>query len=86
LQDLFLAKVEQTHLKILHFPRDNRSGILAAETSGNSKEIVEYLGEKGVIITAPVGYLRFAPHFYNDEKEVVTAAAFVNEAIDGTTI
>jgi cysteine desulfurase/selenocysteine lyase len=86
LQDLFLEKVEQTHLKILKFPRKNRSGILATEPSGSSKEIVESLARKGAIITAPVGYLRFAPHFYNDEKELETAAAYVNEVIGGTAM
>jgi cysteine desulfurase / selenocysteine lyase len=84
LQDLFLQKIEQTDLKILLFSQKNRSGILAAEPSGNSKEIVDALAKKGVIITAPVGYLRFAPHFYNDEQQMETAAAYINEVVSDT--
>ena len=81
LQDLFLKNIEQDGLRILLFSQKNRSGILAAEAAGGSKEVVDYLAERGVVITAPVGYLRFAPHFYNDDQQMEKAAAHVNEVI-----
>ncbi len=84
LQDFLFQKIEQIKLKILLFSQKNRSGILAAEPSGNSKDIVASLAKKGVILTAPVGYLRFAPHFYNDEQQLDTAAAYVNEVVSDT--
>jgi len=78
LQDLLLAELDREKLKILIFGAKNRSGIIAAEPIRDCREIVNELGKKGVVISAPVGYLRFAPHFYNDDKQIVDALAKVN--------
>ncbi|MDJ0623490.1 MAG: aminotransferase class V-fold PLP-dependent enzyme [Desulfocapsaceae bacterium] len=81
LQDLFLQECAASGLQYLTFPEPNRSGILATEPRGESKAYLEFFKKKGFIITAPVGYLRFAPHFYNDDEQMVTAASYVNEAV-----
>lgn len=80
LQDLFLEQSAASGLQFLTFPEANRSGILAAEPKGECKAYLEFLKKKGFIITAPVGYLRFAPHFYNDDEQIVAAANYVTEA------
>lgn len=81
LQDLLLEHLDQTHLRILHSPRQNRSGILAAEPTGDYKKIVEVLLREKVVISAPIGYLRFAPHYYNDDSQIRLAAERINNAL-----
>ena len=80
LQDLFLQECAASGLQFLLFPEPNRSGILAAEPTGKSKPYLEFLHKKGFIITAPIGYLRIAPHFYNDDEQIVAAANCLMEA------
>ena len=83
LQDILLKKIDQDCMRPLLFSAENRSGIIAAEPPCSSKEIVKSLAGNGVVVSAPVGYLRFAPHFYNDEEQMETAAAYINETIAG---
>lgn len=79
LQDLFIQESAANGVHFLLFPEQHRSGILAAEPAGESKAYLDFLRKNGVIITAPIGYLRFAPHFYNDEEQIVTAADHLSD-------
>ncbi|MBM9603680.1 aminotransferase class V-fold PLP-dependent enzyme [Desulfopila inferna] len=81
LQDVLLDHLDQGSLRFLRFNKENRSGILAAESAANPAETVKALAQAGVIISAPVGYLRFAPHFYNDDGQIIAAAQKVNEIL-----
>ncbi len=78
LQDLFLRHLDPDLLKILHFPDKHRSGILAALPRGDVQKLVRKMGEVGLIVTAPIGYLRFAPHFYLDDSQIKKAAHITN--------
>lgn len=81
LQDLLLAGLDTEKVQILRFPKKNRSGIIAAYPQKNHGDIVRSLAEKGVVITAPVGYLRLAPHFYNDDEQITRAAGLINDSL-----
>jgi cysteine desulfurase/selenocysteine lyase len=78
LQDLLMENMDLENLQILRFAKKNRSGILVAEPVGDSRKIVKDLSESGIIITAPIGYLRFAPHFYNSDDQLVETAEKMN--------
>ena len=81
LQDLLLENLDRQYIHILEAPRKNRSGILAAEPKGDYKKIVEMLLREKVVISAPIGYLRFAPHYYNDDSQIKSAAEHINAAL-----
>jgi cysteine desulfurase / selenocysteine lyase len=81
LQDIFLENIQCENLRFFRFPLKNRSGILAARYEGDVKKAVAALAERGVIVTAPAGYLRFAPHFYNTDEQMLTAARHVDEVL-----
>ena len=81
LQDLLLEHLNKKHLRILSTPRQNRSGILAVEPAGDFKKIVEALLREKVVISAPIGYLRFAPHYYNDDDQIRSAAEKINNTL-----
>ena len=81
LQDLLLAHLDMKKLKILLPPEENRSGILAAEPMGDYKKIVSALLAENIVISAPIGYLRFAPHFYNDDEQIFLAARKINNVM-----
>lgn len=78
LQDLLVEKLDAGNMQILRFAEKNRSGILAAEPNGDYRKIVKDMSEGGVIITAPIGYLRFAPHFYNSDNQIIETAKKIN--------
>ncbi len=78
LQDLFLEHLAPDLFHMFQFEKKHRSGILAALPRGNSQALVSKMAEAGLIVTAPIGYLRFAPHFYLDDEQVVEAANIVN--------
>ena len=62
-------------------PEPLRSGILAASLPGtDSRILAKRLEEKGVITTPREGYVRFSPHFYNDDAQVER----ILESIDAT--
>jgi len=83
LQDLLLDYLDDSRLQILLAPQQNRSGIIAAELNGDYKRIVEKLLREKVVISAPIGYLRFAPHYYNDDSQIKRAAELINAALSG---
>ncbi len=78
LQDVFLNHLDQDTLRFLLFSEKHRSGILAAYPKGDVQSLVKKMGEAGLIVTAPVGYLRFAPHYYLDDNQIIEAARIVN--------
>ncbi len=81
LQDLFIENLEPGSLTLLHFAEAHRSGILTALPNcneGEVPELVNKISDAGVIVTAPVGYLRFAPHFYLEDDQIIKAAEVIN--------
>ena len=84
LQDLLIENLDRQYIDILETQRKNRSGILAAEPQGDYKKIVEVLLREKVVISAPIGYLRFAPHYYNDDGQIKSAAKQINAALFNT--
>ncbi len=78
LQDLFIEHLEPDLLRFFLFPEKHRSGIMAALPKSDVQSLVKKMGAAGLIVTAPVGYLRFAPHFYLDDKQIEKAAHIVN--------
>jgi cysteine desulfurase/selenocysteine lyase len=82
LQNKLLENLDRNFTKVLELPDKNRSGILVIDPLGDYKKIVEKLGQRGVITTAPIGYIRLAPHFYNDEEQMDIAASHLNELLE----
>ncbi len=78
LQDILLNNLDPDYINPLVFHRKNRSGILVASVKGDMQKIIRQLAQKGVTATAPVGYLRLAPHFYQSDEEMVRAAEIIN--------
>ena len=46
--------------------------------AGNLMEIMRNLAVQGVVMTGPVGYLRLAPPFYQEDEQMIRAAETVN--------
>ncbi len=78
LQDCMLELIDIQRLKPLVFPHEHRSGILAVHTESDAIAVTQALEERGVIVTAPAGHLRLAPHFYLTEEEVSNAVNILN--------
>lgn len=78
LHDILLDNLDPNCISPLVFHRKNRSGILTARVNGDMQQIISQLAQEGVTATAPVGYLRLAPHFYQNEEEMVRAAEIIN--------
>ncbi|MGW8157379.1 MAG: aminotransferase class V-fold PLP-dependent enzyme [Desulfoprunum sp.] len=78
LQDVFLAHCDPDLVRPLRFDRANRSGIVALEVGGDVGKIMPRLAAAGVVMTGPAGYLRLAPHFYQQDRQMIGAAAIVN--------
>ena len=82
LQNKLLENLDRNYTMVLELPDKNRSGILVIDPLGNYNKIVKKLGQRGVITTAPIGYIRLAPHFYNDEEQMHIAASHLNELLE----
>jgi len=78
LQDLFIDHIDPKRYKPLMFRPDQRSGILSIVTESDAAEIVGRLAERNICVSARGGYLRIAPHFYNDDDEMIRAAEALN--------
>jgi len=78
LQDAFLSRVDTKRYRPVLFAPEHRSGILAIVTEGDLAEIVAKLAAGGICVSARGGYLRIAPHFYNDDDEMIRAADALN--------
>lgn len=77
LQDVFLQKLSNPGVKPVVFEAPHRSGILSLvlpDAAAASKE----LASKGVYTTARGGFLRIAPHFYNTDEDMESAANALN--------
>jgi len=85
LQDLFLSRIRNESCRFLKFPPANRSGILAAKAKADGRLLVEKLAGREVVVTAPTGYLRFAPHFYNDDDQMIRASGHCDALDDSLT-
>jgi selenocysteine lyase/cysteine desulfurase len=66
----------------LHGPRPIRSGIVAATPPDVENHSVLWyhrkLEENGVVCAPREGFLRFSPHFYNDDDEIDRVVALLN--------
>jgi len=51
------------------YNKEKLSGIISLKRD-NAGDIFNYLSKKDIICAVREGYLRFAPHFYNTEKEI----------------
>lgn len=79
LQKVFLAELDQDRHRPLLWEAPHRSGILALRPDGDPTAISRALFERGIFASERGGYLRIAPHFYNDDNEMQRAAAALNE-------
>ena len=77
LQNIFLAKIDRNKYFPLEF-ENSRSVILSVLTQRDTGEVIEKSAEKNLILTQRGGYLRIAPHFYNTDEEMETAADILN--------
>jgi len=78
LQDLFIERVDTERYRPVVFAPEHRSGILAIVTDGDLQEIIAEMHRRGIGVSARGGYLRIAPHFYNDNEELIGAAEALN--------
>ncbi|MBT3201754.1 MAG: aminotransferase class V-fold PLP-dependent enzyme [Phycisphaerales bacterium] len=78
LQDLFIDRVDTDRYRPLIFAPANRSGILSMETDADIDTILTTLAEQGISLSSRGGYLRIAPHFYNDDAEIIRTAEALN--------
>ena len=73
LQDIMLENMDRNRFTPVLFPQENRSGILSIICRDDPASIARGMEEKGVICSARGGYLRLAPHFYNNDEEMIKA-------------
>lgn len=78
LQDLFIAHLDPELFKVQLFDQKHRSGIVTISSGCDTKEITQKLKKENVIVTERAGYLRLAPHFYLDDKQLIEAAHVFN--------
>jgi len=78
LQDIMLEHLDMDRFTPVRFPLENRSGILSIICRNDPTSIARVLEENGVVCSARGGYLRLAPHFYNDDEEMVRAVDLLN--------
>lgn len=79
LQDLFLGLVDVELVTPVGFAEAHRSGIIALDCRRRDPETVANdLFEHGFVCSARGGYLRFAPHFYVTDEEIVRFAETLN--------
>jgi selenocysteine lyase/cysteine desulfurase len=74
LQDYFLKEASSLDLQpVLDLSSMNRSSILSLSSNKDLDSIAKKLEQSGIMVTVRGSmkrYLRFAPHWYNDEKEI----------------
>lgn len=79
LQDVFLAELDPALVRPIVFPDRHRSGIMPLGLDADVPSVMKRLAEQGVIMTGPAGYLRLAPHFYQDDGQMIRAAGILNK-------
>ena len=77
LQDVFLSHIDRDRFKALVWPRQHRSGILALACE-NAEDISRRAIGKELTVTSRGGFLRIAPHFYNDDNQLIHAAELLS--------
>ncbi|MDH5717417.1 MAG: aminotransferase class V-fold PLP-dependent enzyme [Spirochaetia bacterium] len=80
LQNIFLEFIDKGKYKPVIFKNENRSGILSLIVNEPEK-IVKQAFSKGLFLGTRGGYLRIAPHLYNDEEEMKQSAKILNELV-----
>lgn len=78
LQDVFLSCLDPDLFRALEFAGEHRSGILSLWPAGDARDLVQKLGERGIVVTERSGYIRVAPHFYLEKKDMEKAAEWFN--------
>lgn len=79
LQNIFLENLDQTRFLPIIFDSKNRSGILSLiPTNPDLNALCLKLKQRGIICSSRGGYLRIAPHIYNDDEEMIKAAQVIN--------
>ena len=81
LQDVFLAHLDRDLARPIVFPAVHRSGILSLAPGGDLRAVVRRLAEVAITATTRGGYLRIAPHFYNDDEEMIRTATALNDSL-----
>ena len=80
LQDIFLRVVDSELVAPVLFAPEHRSGVVALDCRRRKPdEIARDLLERGFVCTVRGGYLRFAPHFYVTDEEIVRFAETLSE-------
>ena len=79
LQDIFTGCLDPGVVRPIVFSDGHRSGIMALRLEGDIPSTIKRLAEQGVVMTGPAGYLRLAPHFYQNDEQMVRAADILNK-------
>ena len=78
LQDVFLSHLDTKRYRPVVFAPEHRSGILALVTEDDLDGVIAALAPLDICVSARGGYLRIAPHFYNDDDEMIRVADALN--------
>ena len=79
LQELFLDHLDQDRFQVQLFPFKNRSGIISFIPKRDPRRVLKELEALGVIFTERAGSLRLAPHFYQEDDQIISAAEKCNK-------
>jgi cysteine desulfurase / selenocysteine lyase len=80
LQDLLRFALDRALFEPSPLEAHERAGILSFVLKpGLAETLAQKLTERGVLTSARGGYLRFAPHFYHDDLEVLRVAEVANQ-------
>jgi selenocysteine lyase/cysteine desulfurase len=71
LKAMLRLSFEELGYEILTPEHGLQSGILTARPARDVRRVYDVLRESGVVLSLRNGYLRFSPHFYNTEEEVL---------------
>ena len=78
LQDLFLEHIDPKKFSSALPETKNRSGILSLLPVKKDDALPSRALSSGLFVGMRGGYLRIAPHIYNDDVEIIKAAAILN--------
>lgn len=79
LQDYFLSRLDQDRYPPYFLAPSHRSGIIALMPRQSPQSIVAQLQQQHIICSTRGGYLRIAPHFYNDEAQLDQVLHHLND-------
>lgn len=78
MQDVFLARLDSKRYRPVMTPEKQRTPILSLIVPGDANATRRALLKQNIICTERGGYLRVAPHFYNDDAEMERVADALN--------